>query len=101
MANTSVSYDWGKLGEAATGLETQLGLFETAIGEIFKEVTAMGNSWTGPSYNAFSTYCTDYKSNTIDKLTEEISTWVTNLKTLAEKAQTTSTNNTNLFGGGQ
>lgn len=99
MANTSVTYDWVKMGDAAAALETQLGLFNSAVEKIFSEVTAMGSSWTGPSYDAFNKYCTDYRTNTISPLAEDISKWVANIKTLSEQASSTSSSNASLFGG--
>lgn len=99
MANTSVTYDWGKMGEAASALETQLGLFNDAVEKIFSEVSLMGLAWTGPSYEAFNKYCTEYRTKTINPLAEDISKWVNNIKTLSEQAAATSSSNAGLFGG--
>lgn len=97
--NTSVGFDWDKLSTASTSLQTQLTSFDDAVEAIFTAVTNMGGSWTGPSYDAFLKYCTEYRKNTITPLSNEVKTWVSNLATLSNSASETSKNNASLFGG--
>ncbi len=95
------SYDWELIRSAATDLEGQLTLFKNEIGTIYDTVTAMNGAWTGPSYDAFSKFCTDYKTNTIDPIVNTIDGYVKALRTIADSAQSTSAANAGLFGGGQ
>jgi len=94
-----MSYDWQQIGNVAASVNTSLGKFNEAINAIFNEVAAMGESWSGASYDAFKTYCDNYKSQTIDPLANEIGTWVQKLDNLSQRAQETSQGNTSLFGG--
>lgn len=99
--NGALGFDWEKLNTASTDLQTKLTNFDEAVEAIFTAVTSMGSSWTGPSYDAFLKFCTDYRTNVITPLSSQVGTWVSNLATLASSASETSSNNAKLFGGGQ
>ena len=94
-----MSYDWQQIGNVASSVNSSLSKFNEAIGCIFNEVSAMGESWSGASYDAFKNYCETYKSQTIDPLANEIGGWVQKLDNLSQRAQETSQGNTSLFGG--
>ena len=98
---SGMSYDWNAIGNTAEGLNGVLTKFNTAIEGIFSEVAAMGESWSGASYEAFRTYCENYRKDTITPLSNEIGGWVNKLPNLSSSAQATTQNNQGLFGGGQ
>lgn len=95
---SGMSYDWNAISSAASGLDSALTKFNTAIEGIFSEVTAMGESWSGASYNSFKTYCDNYRKENITPMANEISSWVTKLQTLSASAQSTTQGNQQLFG---
>ena len=96
---SGMSYDWNAISNTADGLNSVLTKFNTAIDGIFSEVAAMGESWSGESYNAFRNYCEEYRKGTITPLSNEVGNWVSKLKSLSASAQSTTSNNQNLFGG--
>lgn len=95
--NTGMSYDWQKISGVATSLNGSLSKFNTQIEAIYASIETMGSSWSGSSYDAFKTYCDNYKKDHIDVLSNEINSWVGKLETLSEQAQATQSGNTNLF----
>lgn len=96
-----MSYDWSAISKTAEGLDSALKKFNNAIDSIFSEVSAMGESWSGASYDAFRTYCDNYRKDTITPLANEIGGWVNKLQALSSSAQATTQSNQGLFGGGQ
>lgn len=97
--NTGMSYDWQKISGVAKSLNESLSTFNSQIEAIYGSITKMGSSWSGSSYDAFKTYCDNYKTEHIDVLSNEINTWVGKLETLSEQAKATQSGNTNLFQG--
>lgn len=95
--NSGMSYDWQKISGVAASLNSSLTTFKAQVETIYASITNMGANWSGASYDAFKTYCENYKTNSIDGLTTEIETWVKKLETLSETAQKTQEGNTNLF----
>lgn len=95
--NTGMSYDWQKISGVATSLNGSLSTFKEQIEVIYSSITNMGSNWSGSSYDAFKTYCDNYKKDHIDTLSNEIDSWVNKLETLSEQAKTTQDGNTNLF----
>ena len=96
---SGMSYNWGEIQRISGVLKTSYETLTTQLATIDSTVKTMGQSWSGPSWDAFKKYYDDYKTGTLDPLSSQIGTCVSNLQSLAEQAQTTQTNNTNLFGG--
>lgn len=95
--NTGMSYDWQKISGVATSLNSSLTTFRTQVEAIYSSITNMGANWSGTSYDAFKTYCDNYKKDHIDNLSSEIETWVNKLESLSEQAKATQDGNKNLF----
>lgn len=96
---SGMSYNWGEIERISGVLKTSYETLTTQLKAIDDEVKVMGQNWSGASWEAFKAYYDEYKTGTIDPLSSQIGTWVTNLESLAEQAKTTQSNNTNLFGG--
>lgn len=96
-ANTEVFYDWGKIGTAATELNSKLETFKSNVEQLYSSIVALNSSWSGPSYDAFKTNCEDYKKNKIDPLITTMTTWTTKLNELADEAKGTSSTNVSYF----
>ncbi len=94
---SGMSYDAGQISEVASRLNSSLNKFNEAVDGMFSEITAMGETWTGASYDAFKTYCEDYRSQKIEPLARQVGTWANKLENVSQRATETSQGNTALF----
>ena len=84
-------YNSGTLGSVGDEITAQKEKLETEIEGMFGIIDGFGETeWSGASYNAFKTYCDNYKTNTIDPMLTELGEWASKFSKMSESASETS-----------
>ena len=96
----SLVYNSGELETMSSDIGTQKGALETKIGEMFDIIDkGFANIWSGPSYNAFKTFCDNYRTGTINPMIEALGDFGGKVGSISEVTSTTSREVSGLFQG--